>query len=179
MKKNYLCIRHNEQFISYCETCKNDLCLQCELEHNNSHKIITYKSIYPNLINAKNKIKNMENVINAFNNDINKIIDILMNIKNSINKYNEINNKIFNNFEVNKRNYQTLQNINSINDTNIIIENLNSIIKENNYYFKFNKIFDLGSNIKINNYFFNNLYNNINDKNDKIFPKFNAKKNYK
>ena len=173
-KKNYLCIRHNEQFISYCETCKNNLCLQCELEHNNSHKIITYKSIYPNLINAKNKIKNMENVINAFNNDINKIIDILMNIKNSINKYNEINNKIFNNFEVNKRNYQTLQNINSINDTNIIIENLNSIIKENNYYFKFNKIFDLGSNIKTNNYFFNNLYNNINDKIDKLFPKFNA-----
>ena len=161
--KNYLCLRHNEQFISYCETCKNNLCLQCELGHNNSHKIITYKSIYPNLNNGKNKIQNMENVINAFNNDINKIIDILTNIKNSINKYCEINNKIFKNFENNKRNYQILQNINNISNTNIIIENLNSIIKENNFIFKFTKIYNLYSNINKNHhpliYFNNNIFN--------------------
>ena len=160
--KNYSCIRHNEQFISYCETCKNNLCLQCELEHNNTHKIITYKSIYPNLNNAKNKIKNMENVINAFINDINKIIDILFNIKNSINKYYEINNKILNNFEINKRNYQILQNINNINDTNIIIESLNSIIKENIFSLKLKKIYDLYSNINTNK----NLNNYVNNKKD-------------
>ena len=163
--KNYLCIRHNEKFISFCEECQNNLCLQCELDHNNSHKITTYKSIYPNLNNAKNKIKNMENVINVFNNDINKILDILLNIKNSINKYYAINNKIFNNFEVNKRNYQILQNINNINDKNIIIENLNSIIKENNFTLKLKTIYDLYSNINTNN-----NYNNyeINKKNNNI-----------
>ena len=159
--KNYLCLRHNEQFISYCETCKNNLCLQCELGHNNSHKIKTYKSIYPNLNNAKNIIKNIENAIYKFNNDINKIIDILMNIKNSINKYYEINNKILNNFEINKRNYQILQNINNISDTNIIMGNLNSIINENNFAIKFNKIYDLYFNINKHHYQLTNS-NNVN-----------------
>ena len=102
--KNFLCNKHNEQFISYCDARKNNLCLQCELDHNNTHKIIAYKSIYPNLDNIKNNIKNMENVINVFNNDINKIIDIILEkinfiIKenNYINKFNnlsDINNKI-------------------------------------------------------------------------------------
>ena len=88
--KNYICNKHNEQFISYCET-KYNLCLQCELEHNNNHKIISYKSIYPNIDIIKNKMKDLGNI---FNNDINKIIDILSNIKNNINKYYEINMKI-------------------------------------------------------------------------------------
>ena len=161
--KNFLCHKHNEQFISYCETCKYNLCLQCELEHNNSHKIISYKSIYPNLNNIKNKLKEIENVINEFNDDINKIIDILMKIKNNINKYYEINYKILNNFEIDKRNYQILKNINNIDldiHCNIIIENLKSIVKEKNDISKFNKIYELYSNI-INNNFSNNNLNKI------------------
>ena len=105
--KNYICNKHNEQFISYCET-KYNLCLQCELEHNNNHKIISYKSIYPNIDNIKMKMKDIGNIINIFNNDINKIIDILSNIKNNINKYYEIIMKIINNFEINKRNYHKI-----------------------------------------------------------------------
>lgn len=171
--KNYLCIKHNEQFISYCDICKYNLCLQCELEHNNSHKIIPYKSIYPNLSDIKNKLKNIENIIIAFNDDINKIIDILNKIKNNINEYYEINYKILNSFEINKRNYQILQNINNINDTNIITKNLNSIIKENNCAVKFNKIYDLYSNIYKHKYPIVNFYNNIMDNNNKSKPKTN------
>ena len=84
-----------------------------------------------------------------------------MNIKNSINKYYEINNKILNNFEINKRNYQILQNINNISDTNIIMGNLNSIINENNFAIKFNKIYDLYLNINKHHYQLTNS-NNVN-----------------
>ena len=84
-----------------------------------------------------------------------------MNIKNSINKYYEINNKILNNFEINKRNYQILQNINNISDTNIIMGNLNSIINENNFAIKFNKRYDLYFNINKHHYQLTNS-NNVN-----------------
>ena len=45
-KKNYICINHNEKYISYCNKCKINLCSKCELEHNN-HEIIKYINILP------------------------------------------------------------------------------------------------------------------------------------
>ena len=41
-KKNYICNKHNETFIAYCEDCKIDLCLSCINRHK-QHEIIRYE----------------------------------------------------------------------------------------------------------------------------------------
>ena len=38
--KNYICNKHNEAYISYCEVCNENLCIQCQFEHNKNDKII-------------------------------------------------------------------------------------------------------------------------------------------
>lgn len=49
-KKNYLCNKYNESFVSYCEKCKDNICICIfELEHYNEHKIKPLKEIVPNL----------------------------------------------------------------------------------------------------------------------------------
>ena len=83
-KRNYICYKHNELFISYCDKCKENLCMQCEIEHN--HKIINYKEIIPNINNIKLKIKELKDIIDIFNNNIESIINILINIKINIEK---------------------------------------------------------------------------------------------
>ena len=46
--KNYICNKHNEQNISYCDKCKENLCMRCDMEHNDNHKIISYKDFFSN-----------------------------------------------------------------------------------------------------------------------------------
>ena len=80
-KRNYLCYKHNETFSSYCDKCKENLCMLCEVEHNNNHKIINYKEIIPNINKIKEKIKELKDVVDAFSNNIENIINMLKNIK--------------------------------------------------------------------------------------------------
>ena len=103
--KNYLCHKHNETFSSYCEICEENLCFQCDIEHKKcNHKIILYSEIMPNIENIKNKIKELKNMIDKFNQDIDKIIGILQNVKNNINNYYIINKNILNNYDIRNRN---------------------------------------------------------------------------
>ena len=175
--KNYICLKHFEQFISHCENYKNNLCLQCELEHVDKHKIISYKSIYPNLQDITNKIKEMEKMVNLFNNDINNIINILSELKYNINQFYEINENIFKSFEINKRNYEILKNINEINN-NIIYNDLNNIINEGNYINKFIKIYNLFSKIDNNERNIETGYNNKILLKNNINEDKNLKNNY-
>ena len=48
--KNYICIKHDETFLKYCEGCKIDLCLSFVNEHKD-HKVILYED---KLIDMKN-----------------------------------------------------------------------------------------------------------------------------
>jgi len=43
-QKNFICEKHNETFIKYCNDCKINICKSCSNEHN-SHKIIYYCNI--------------------------------------------------------------------------------------------------------------------------------------
>ena len=79
--KNYLCNKHNEQYILYCENCKENLCMECDNEHDNNHKIISFRKIKPNLDIIKNKIEELKDIIDKFNNNIDEIILFLNNIK--------------------------------------------------------------------------------------------------
>ena len=40
--KNYICNKHNETFVEYCNDCNIDICFSCFNEHKN-HKTISYK----------------------------------------------------------------------------------------------------------------------------------------
>ena len=141
--KNYLCYKHNEQFASYCDICKENLCTQCDMEHDNNHKIILYRDIKPNMDEIKIKMKEFKEIIDKFNNNIDEMISLLQNLKNNIEKYYVINDNLLNNYNVKNRSYQIFYNINSINNinNNMITNNLKDIINENNISNKFNKIY--------------------------------------
>ena len=157
--KNYICNKHNEQYSLYCDLCKENLCLRCDTEHNN-HKIISYIELKPNIDNIKNKIKELKDTINKFNNDIDEIIKFLKNLKENIENYCNIYNNILNQYDIKNRNYQIFYNINNLNNLNNdkIIIDLKDIIDEKNFGIKFGKIFNL---------------------NDKIYKKCNEKKDDK
>ena len=53
--KNYICHKHNEIYIEYCEDCKIDICLLCASEHKN-HKMILYQYKLIDIKNLRNKL---------------------------------------------------------------------------------------------------------------------------
>ena len=118
--KYYICNKHNENYISYCEDCKINLCVSCN-EHKN-HKRILFTDILPDL-NELNKIKkNLKDFIFLFNNDINMIINILNEVKDKMNIYYKINRDIINNYNNKNRNYEYINYLNQFKNNNIINE---------------------------------------------------------
>ena len=151
--KNYICNKHNELYIEYCEDCNKDICLSCSSDHEN-HKTISYKEKLINIKNIRNKMNEFEKVINKLKLNLEEIINKFRKIiDNFVNIYN-INNNILNNYEKNKnRNYILLLNLNYMNK---YIDDEISIIKNKyNYGNNLNQIL--------------NIYNvMINDKKDEI-----------
>jgi len=130
-EKNYICEMHNELYSSYCNTCKKDMCIICEKEHNNqsskrifkffkSHEIKSYGKIIIDEVEIKKKIKE---IIDIFNNNIDKIIYKLNKIKESMKVFFRINEDLVNNYNIKNKNYKILQNIKEINNNYIIKEN--------------------------------------------------------
>ena len=106
-ENDYICEIHNALYTSYCDTCKKDMCIICEKEHNNqsnniifrffnSHEIISYGKIITEEEEMKKKIKELEEIINIFNNNIDEIIYKLNNIKENIRIYYKINKDFIN-----------------------------------------------------------------------------------
>jgi len=96
--KNYICNKHNEIFVQYCQACNIDLCLSCSKEHEH-HPIILYQD---EIIDVKKlrekmtefesaiiKIKvNLEEAMNKFK-KIMEYMDIVYNINNNLLNYYE------------------------------------------------------------------------------------------
>ena len=107
---NY-CLEHNNKYRFYCKECKVPLCLECDVSfhddnHHNFYQISSLKNsqknkdIFKGVINKQrillNKIKDMNNkLIQSLENDI------------------TIKEKIFDNYENNDFNYQSIQNFNN------------------------------------------------------------------
>ena len=144
--KNYLCNNHNEIFISYCKNCKINLCLQCEKEHND-HSFISFLNIMPNEKEIKDKLNEFKKKIDAVNNNIKQMVEILFTVSKNLELYYQINNEIINNYVIKNRNYEIFQNINSI-QNNIKYKDLDDIINENNLLNKFNKFLNIHYKIK-------------------------------
>ena len=140
---------HYEPYNSYCQDCKNDMCLICEKGHE-GHKIKAYGPIMPDLNNINNILKKLKIKIDEYKYFINEIIKKLNNLSDNLEIYFKIYNDIIQAYNIKNRNFVLLENMNDIN-TYIYksIENLNMIINENNYYKKIIYI--------LNNY--NNIFN--------------------
>ena len=81
--KYYICDKHNENYISYCEKCKINLCTLCE--GHQKHKRIYYDDYLPKNEELIKKKKELKSYIHQFNNEINSIIGILNEVKKKIN----------------------------------------------------------------------------------------------
>lgn len=128
-KKNLSCFVHKESFIKYCNKCKLNLCFSCIEQHNEHYKdIIPFENIKPDMKKIKDNIQLFRIALNDFNESINQIIQNLNYLKNNLEEYYKIYKDIVDNFEnysVNKRNYEIYQNVNEINNVYKIINEIN------------------------------------------------------
>ena len=128
-KKNYICNIHNDSYISYCNKCKINLCMQCEIKHE-CHEIIYFKKILPNEEEIKKNINEFRKSINELKNNINQIINILNTVIENLEIYFTINYDMIKNYKIENRNYNILYNINEIKN-NCISKEIKKIINEN------------------------------------------------
>jgi surface protein len=127
-KKDYICEIHNDYFYSYCQDCRLNLCMNCYFDHKD-HNIFEYQIIIPikekvneDLVELRNKIDQ----IDQFMKEVNEKFKI---VKEKLEKFYQINCDIYNNYNLQDKNYQILKNINEINN-NIKLSNIDKIINE-------------------------------------------------
>ena len=144
-KIHYLCEIHNDLFTSFCNNCNNNLCMLCEKNHNKNHNIIEYKNLIENKNDLNNEINKFKKKIEIFSNDVKKIVNILNGIIKKMNIYFEINNDLLNNYEPQNKNFQILNNIKEVRN-NILMKDIDEIVKEKNIIYKFEKIMQFTNN---------------------------------
>ena len=116
-KKDYICEEHNDLFIKYCCSCKQNLCLFCKAH--NSHKCISFEKIIPNIDDLKNWITKLRKKLDKFNEKIKEIIDKMNKIKENMEIYYNLYYEMIDNFDNKNRNYELIQNLNEINSNRI------------------------------------------------------------
>ena len=164
-EKDSICFEHRDNYNLYCKTCNKNLCASCENDHID-HEIISLGRLIPKENNLNNKLNDLMDSINKFKEDIKKIINMLNKVKDNMDKYYKISKDIFNSFNVRIKNYEMLRNINEINNfDDIIMKDIDKIIKEEKVYYKFIHIF--------------NIYCMMNSEEDKIIKKDILEKNNK
>ena len=134
--KNYICNKHNEAFVKYCKKCKIDLCLSCINEHKN-HEFFSYEDELIDIKDLRNKMNNLNMVINKFKMNLEEIINKLKKLQDNLDTYYNINNDILNNYEINKyKNYNLLKNLQNIN--NNIDNEIDKLTNEYSYGYNLN-----------------------------------------
>ena len=144
---NYICGKHNREYINYCKECKINLCMLCNNEHKN-HDIIFIGEIIINKNEIENKINDIKENMDKFNSNINKIIEIINEVKRNINNYYKIILEIMHNYDIQKINYEILFNLKEIFNNNEIIKDINEINNNKNNINKFNNIINIYNKIK-------------------------------
>lgn len=127
-QKDFICRSHHDIFISYCNdnNCKKDICTLCQKDHI-GHKLIAYGDILPDI--DKSEINKTKEKINEYKNNIKEVISKLNNYMEKLDSYYNIYSNIINNFDIRKRNYSIMQNVNDmINYNKNIIKNIDIIV---------------------------------------------------
>ena len=149
-KIDYICNKHNEPLINYCNRCKKNICFLCGEEHK-EHEIISLGKMMVNKNDLNIKLEELKKSLNIFDDNINKIMEILNKVKENIENYYRLEEYIFNNYDINKRNYEILYNINElINYNKVVIKDINSINNKNDIENKFISILNLYNQINKN-----------------------------
>ena len=145
---NFLCEEHNERYIKYCNDCKQNLCIQCEAGHKGHNLIYLGDKIFDKE-KLEDSLRIFREYIDKLKNDVNGIIENFKKIIENFENLYKIKEDIVNNYEKKNRNYELLFNLEEMNNNeNIIIEDINSIIKEKNISGKVNKIMDIYNKMK-------------------------------
>ena len=149
-KINYLCLKHNQSFNSFCKTCNMNICNLCEKDHS-EHEILVFGQIIKDKNEILPKLEELKNSLDTFNNNINKIFEIINSIKSNIEHCYKLEEYLINNYNKTKTNYQVIYNINEIiNYNNTIIKNINNLNNETKLENKFNKILSMYNQNNIN-----------------------------
>jgi len=135
---NNICDIHYNNYNSYCIDCNKNICLKC-LEAHHNHKIEYFEKLYISEQKIKEEEKELRNIIDRMNDDIERIKYKLNIVKNNIEKYYKIKKYIN---EKNYNNYKMLLNKKEINN-NSIKNDIKDIINDDNINNKFKKIIDI------------------------------------
>ena len=136
---------------------------------------MTLGKLLPNKKDLEKRMNELKENINKLKDEIKKINDLLNSFMENINIYYDINNDINNSFNIQLKNYETLNNLKEINDKDIL-KDIIKIIDEKNLCNKFKYIFDFYTSMNEkdeNNYF----EDDMNNKQNKIKSKPNQQKN--
>ena len=152
MKKKKTIKRIIIQYVMKTNNCKKNICSKCEGQHN-KHRIELFKKICLNEdFIEKIKIMNEELIskIKKFNNELNELIILINNISNNIQNdlkiFLQISNNIINDYNLTKKNYQTISNIKVIYNNmidNDIFQNIESFLKDSNSYSRLKILMDI------------------------------------
>ena len=156
--KNYTCPEHGDSYNSYCDDCKKNICIACEEEHS-GHHLESFGKMLPKKDELKNKINELKININKFREQIKEIKKVLNYVMDNMENYFKIIEDEYNSFDLKKRNYEILSNINE-NYNDKIINDIQEIINEENISIKFYKINNIYNQMK--NDIQKNLTNNFN-----------------
>ena len=172
---NYICSYHKDFYVSYCYDCKINLCMKCETKHNNNHNIINYKDILPDEDEIKKDLKKFKDKIDKLKETIKELINWLNNIYDNFQKLYKISYDIVYNYNLRQRNYEILENVNSVKDL-INAKDIDDIIDKNipyiNKFKKFSDIYDkmLIGTLPLNVFFnFHEQLVNIRAEQDELF----------
>ena len=113
-KKNYYCIKHNNNFSCYCLDCNSNLCSNCKNSHP-QHKILDYNEFKVKDINKLQK--KVEAQRRDFVKNITTIKEFIDDIINCLESYIEsyilIEDSMINNYKKENKNFQLLRNLNN------------------------------------------------------------------
>ena len=143
-QKDNICMKHNRLFISYCNSCKTDICMTCERDHY-YHDIITYGALLLSNELLKSTINELNENINKLKNNSGeikeeKINDFLKNLE----IYYNISKFIIDSLDDKNLNFFILNNLNFIHQNNkLIIDNIKKINNETNMENKTKIILDI------------------------------------
>mgnify|MGYP002624557311 CR=1 FL=1 len=167
--KCFICEDHGEYYTKYCNKCNKNICTICEQEHK-SHKMILFIEELPNkevivgsIRELDEKIKKFEEDINNIKNQYDKMIDNLKKnykiLKKIVDEYDENNDK--------KKNFQIIQNMKNINAfSSSIISDINKVINNSDLMSKMKNLVKMYYKIFPNNDF--DIVYKINEKEKEI-----------
>ena len=158
-----LCNKHCFYFVKFCNNCKTNICMQCQNAHKD-HDFIDLGDLFINKENMIEEMNKFKNKMDTYINDLsNNIFNTINNVKENMNIYYKICNKIINNYDEQKLTYQNIQNIIKINNYNInISKEIDNLEKKNSITEKLDYLYNIYQNMNTKD-LLNNLINNISE----------------